>query len=72
MDLDSIKNRKIRSQLRYLQLELEETKIIYEECLLKFNNDISSPKRSLIYTFNLRKLYILQNLRCLIVHQGIP
>ena len=42
MDLDSIKNRKIRSQLRYLQLELEETKIIYEECLLKFNNDFRS------------------------------
>ena len=42
MDLDSIKNRKIRSQLRYLQLELEETKIIYEECLLRFNNDFRS------------------------------
>ncbi len=42
MDLDSIKNRKIRSQLRYLQLDLEETKIIYEDCLLKFNNDFRS------------------------------
>tara|TARA_R100000908_G_scaffold40036_1_gene18549 strand:- start:315 stop:842 length:528 start_codon:yes stop_codon:yes gene_type:complete len=39
MDLELIKNRKIQSQLRYLQLELEETKIIYEDCLLKFNSD---------------------------------
>ena len=39
MDLESIQNKKIRNQLRYLQLELEETKIIYQNCLDTFNND---------------------------------
>ena len=40
MDLESIQNKKIRNQLRYLQLELEETKIIYQGCIEKFNNDL--------------------------------
>lgn len=42
MDLESIQNKKIRNQLRYLQLELEETKIIYQGCIEKFNNDFRS------------------------------
>ena len=42
MDLESIQNKKIRNQLRYLQLELEETKIIYQGSIEKFNNDFRS------------------------------
>ena len=42
MDLESIQNKKIRNQLRYLQLELEETKIIYQGCIEKFNDDFRS------------------------------
>ena len=42
MDLESSQNKKIRNQLRYLQLELEETKIIYQGCIEKFNNDFRS------------------------------
>ena len=38
----SIQNKKNRNQLRYLQLELEETKIIYQGCIEKFNNDFRS------------------------------
>ena len=38
--MDKIKElryKKTRQQLRYIQLELEETRLIYEDCVDKFN-----------------------------------
>ena len=37
--LQKIRYKKVRQNLRYLQTELEETKIIYKKCLDKFNTD---------------------------------
>ena len=39
--LQKIRYKKIRQKLRYLQTELEETKMIYQVCLDKFNDDFS-------------------------------
>ena len=36
---NQIHQRKIRSQLRFLQLELEETRIIYQNSVEQFNRD---------------------------------
>lgn len=41
-NVNELKRKKIRHKLRYLQTELEETKIIYKQCLEKFNADFSS------------------------------
>ena len=35
--IKELRYKKTRQQLRYVQLELEETKLIYEECVDKFN-----------------------------------
>ena len=35
--LQKIRYKKVRQKLRYLQTELEETKMIYQVCLDKFN-----------------------------------
>ena len=40
-DLIKLRQKKIRQKLRYLQLELMETKIIYKNSLRKFNKDFS-------------------------------
>jgi len=39
MNLKQIKQRKVRQKLAWLQSELEETKIIYKDCVEKFNTD---------------------------------
>ena len=39
--LQKIRYKKVRQKLRYLQTELEETKIIYKNCLDKFNTDFA-------------------------------
>ena len=39
--LQQIRYKKVRQKLRYLQSELEETKMIYQVCLDKFNGDFS-------------------------------
>tara|TARA_B100000287_G_scaffold202409_1_gene191131 strand:+ start:3006 stop:3536 length:531 start_codon:yes stop_codon:yes gene_type:complete len=39
MNLKQIKQRKVRQKLAWLQTELEETKIIYKDCVEKFNTD---------------------------------
>jgi len=39
--LQKIRYKKVRQKLRYLQTELEETKLIYQVCLDKFNEDFS-------------------------------
>ena len=39
MNLKQIKQRKVRQKLAWLQSELEETKIIYKDCIEKFNTD---------------------------------
>tara|TARA_A100001011_G_scaffold69520_1_gene70990 strand:- start:253 stop:804 length:552 start_codon:yes stop_codon:yes gene_type:complete len=39
--LQKIRYKKVRQKLRYLQSELEETKIIYKHCLDTFNNDFA-------------------------------
>jgi len=39
--LQKIRYKKVRQKLRYLQTELEETKIIYKRCLDKFNTDFA-------------------------------
>ena len=39
--LQKIRYKKVRQKLRYLQTELEETKIIYKKCLDKFNTDFA-------------------------------
>ena len=39
--LQKIRYKKVRQKLRYLQTELEETKMIYQVCLDKFNEDFS-------------------------------
>jgi len=36
-----LRYKKIRQQIRYLQTELEETKLVYEQCVDKFNMDFS-------------------------------
>lgn len=41
MSLDKIKKKKLRLKLRYLQTELEETRLIYDKCLTTFNTDFS-------------------------------
>ena len=40
--LQQIRYKKVRQKLRYLQSELEETKMIYQVCLDKFNEDFST------------------------------
>ena len=35
--LKELRYKKTRQQLRYVQLELEETKLVYENCVDKFN-----------------------------------
>ena len=40
-DLIKLRQKKIRQKLRYLQLELMETKIIYKNSLRKFHKDFS-------------------------------
>ena len=40
-DLIKLRQQKIRQKLRYLQLELMETKIIYKNSLRKFHQDFS-------------------------------
>ena len=40
--LQKIRYKKVRQKLRYLQSELEETKMIYQVCLDKFNEDFST------------------------------
>ena len=42
--LQKIRYKKVRQKLRYLQTELEETKLIYQVCLDKFNDDFSKYK----------------------------
>ena len=37
--LQKIRYKKVRQKLRYLQTELEETKLIYKKCLDTFNNE---------------------------------
>ena len=39
--LQKIRYKKVRQKLRYLQTELEETKMIYKNCLDTFNNDFA-------------------------------
>jgi|TARA_B100000287_G_scaffold300977_1_gene284074 hypothetical protein len=39
--LKELRYKKTRQQLRYLQTELEETKLVYEDCVDKFNQDFS-------------------------------
>jgi hypothetical protein len=39
--LQKIRYKKVRQKLRYLQTELEETKLIYKNCLDKFNTDFA-------------------------------
>tara|TARA_R100000388_G_C7234170_1_gene156684 strand:- start:447 stop:986 length:540 start_codon:yes stop_codon:yes gene_type:complete len=39
--LQKIRYKKVRQKLRYLQTELEETKLIYKHCLDKFNTDFA-------------------------------
>lgn len=39
--LQKIRYKKVRQKLRYLQTELEETKLIYKHCLDTFNNDFA-------------------------------
>ena len=39
--LQKLRYKKVRQKLRYLQTELEETKIIYKKCLDKFNTDFA-------------------------------
>tara|TARA_Y100001963_G_C6737164_1_gene426986 strand:+ start:736 stop:1266 length:531 start_codon:yes stop_codon:yes gene_type:complete len=39
MNLKQIKQRKVRQKLAWLQSELEETKIIYKDCIETFNTD---------------------------------
>ena len=41
MDIKDIKKKKLRQKLAYLQTELEETKLVYEQCVDKFNMDFS-------------------------------
>ena len=38
-ELKLLHQKKVRQQLRFLQLELEETKVVYNRCVEKFNND---------------------------------
>ena len=40
-ELKKLRQRKIRLRLRYLQTELQETKLIYKNCLEQFNKDFS-------------------------------
>jgi len=40
--LQKIRYKKVRQKLRYLQTELEETKLIYQVCLDKFNEEFSN------------------------------
>ena len=40
--LQKIRYKKVRQKLRYLQTELEETKLIYQVCLDKFNTEFSN------------------------------
>ena len=40
-ELQKLHSRKVRLKLRYLQTELEETKLIYKNSLQKFNKDFS-------------------------------
>ena len=40
--LHKIRYKKVRQKLRYLQTELEETKMIYQVCLDKFNEEFSN------------------------------
>jgi len=44
--LQKIRYKKVRQKLRYLQTELEETKMIYQVCLDKFNDDFSKYMNS--------------------------
>ena len=44
--LQKIRYKKVRQKLRYLQTELEETKMIYQVCLNKFNDDFSKYMNS--------------------------
>jgi hypothetical protein len=37
--IKTLRYKKTRQQLKYIQLELEETQLIYEDCLEKFNRD---------------------------------
>ena len=39
--LQKIRYKKVRQKLRYLQTELEETKLIYKDCLDTFNTDFA-------------------------------
>ncbi len=39
--LQKLRYKKVRQKLRYLQTELEETKILYKMCLDKFNTDFA-------------------------------
>ena len=39
--LQKIRYKKVRQKLRYLQTELQETKMIYQVCLDKFNEEFS-------------------------------
>lgn len=39
MNLKQIKQRKVRQKLAWLQTELEETKLIYKDCIERFNTD---------------------------------
>ena len=39
--LQKIRYKKVRQKLRYLQTELQETKLIYKNCLDKFNTDFA-------------------------------
>jgi len=40
-ELKKLRQRKVRQKLRYLQLELLETKIIYKNSLARFHKDFS-------------------------------
>ena len=39
--IKELRYKKTRQQLRYVQLELEETQLIYEDCVDKFNIEFS-------------------------------
>ena len=40
--IKELRYKKTRQQLRYVQLELEETQLIYEDCVDKFNIEFNS------------------------------
>ena len=49
-ELKLLHQKKIRQQLRFLQLELEETKVIYKKSLERFNADFRGYMNSDVIT----------------------